>query len=421
MMSNEVGQPLSRLANAMLADGTVVDVELGRDGQHGIVTALTPATGVSGGDDVLDLAGHILLTAPAEPHAHLDKALSADELQPEPGDLYHAIATWKEGSRRFDEESFRQRARAAALALLRNGTTAVRTHVDVLAGDDPLRGIRAVDAVRRELRGLIDIEIVALIKAYSDIELLHGALDSGADLVGGSPHSAPQPLAELDRLLGVAEDRGVGTDLHTDEFLSDDHLTLPAFAARVASWPAGRNRTASHCTRLSMMTAAELDDLLAQVAVAGLGVVVNPMTNLAIHARDMPTATPRGIAPVDRLRAAGIPVAAGADNVRDPFNPLGRSDALETAMLAVVAGHLSPEDAIGLVTDDARAVLGLPPAGPRPGARADLLAVRGTSVPDVIANAPADRVVIHDGVLVSRSVTQTWMAPELNAAGPARS
>ncbi|MGU3497616.1 amidohydrolase family protein [Mycobacterium sp. C31M] len=404
------GQPISKLTNARLADGSLVDVELGRDDGHGVVTAVTAASGAPDGDGVLDLSGYVLLTAPAEPHAHLDKALSWDELRPAPGDLHHAIATWKEGSLRFDEQSFRKRARTAALALLRNGTTAVRTHVDVLAGDDPLRGIRAVDAVRRELSGVLDIEIVALIKAYSDVELLYGALDAGADLVGGSPHNAPEPLAELDRLLGVAEDRGVGTDLHTDEFLEGEHHTLPGYAARVTAWPADRIRTASHCTRLSMMTPAELDVLLPQIAAAGLGVVANPITNLAIHAREMPTATPRGIAPLQRLHAAGIPVAAGADNVRDPFNPLGRSDALETAMLAVVAGHVEPDEAIALVTDDARAVLGLPPAGPRVGARAELLAVRGTSGPDVIANAPADRVVIHDGVLVARSVTQTWMA-----------
>lgn len=357
----------------------------------------------------LDLSGFVLLTAPAEPRAHLDKALSWEELRPEPGDLHHAIATWKEGSLRFDEESFRRRSRTAALLLLRNGTTAVRTHVDVLYGDDPLRGVRAVDAVRRELRGLMDIQIVALIKAYSDVELLYGALDAGADLVGGSPHSAPEPLAELDRLLGVAEDRGVGADLHTDEFLVGDHHTLPGYADRVRDWPADRIRTASHCTRLSMMTATELD-LLPQIVSAGLGVVANPLTNLSIHGRDIPTATPRGITPITRLRAAGVAVAAGADNVRDPFNPLGRSDALETAMLAVVAGHVDPDVAVSLVTDDARAVLGLPPAGPRVGARAELLAVRGTGVTDVIANAPADRIVIHDGVVVSRSETHTWIA-----------
>lgn len=397
------------LTEATLADGSVVDVRI----EHDVVTAVSAAgasTADSGAPGThVDLRGYLLITAPAEPHAHLDKALSWDALQPELGDLHDAIATWKRGSLLFDEESFRTRARAAALALLRNGTTAVRTHVDILTGEDPLRGIRAVDAVRRELRDVMDIEIVALIKAYSDVELLHAALDAGADLVGGSPHSAPEPLTELDRLLSAAEERGVGTDLHTDEFLFGDHHTIAEYAERARTWPVGRIRTASHCTRLGTMPAGELDRLVPRIASAGLGVVTNPITNLYLQGRGE-VAAPRGITAIEPLRAAGVNVAAGADNVRDPFNPLGRSDALETAMLTVIAGHVHPATALTMVTDEARAVLGLPAAGPRVGARADLLAVRGTGVSDVIANAPADRIVIHNGVVVSRSETHTWMA-----------
>lgn len=399
-------QPVSLLRGATLPDGTVVDVGIA----DGVVTSVAPTD--PGSRDGLDLSGYLLFTAPAEPHAHLDKALSWDALTPELGDLADAIATWKEGSLRFDEESFRVRARDAALALLRNGTTAVRTHVDILAGDDPLRGIRAVDAVRRELDGLMDIEIVALIKAYSGAELLYAALDAGADLVGGSPHNAPDPAGELDRLLGVAEDRGVGTDLHTDEFLFGDHHTIADYAKRAGLWPAGRTRTASHCTRLGTMAADELDALLPQIADAGLGVIANPITNLYLQGRDSDVATPRGITAISALRGAGIPVAAGADNVRDPFNPLGRSDALETAMLTVVAGHVHPDVALQMVSDDARTVLGLPEAGPRVGAHAELLAVRGRSVPDVMATAPADRVVIHRGAVVARSQTQWWLATQ---------
>lgn len=399
---------VSLLRAATLVDGSVVDVGIGRADGHAVVTSVAPADPAS--EAGLDLRGYLLMTAPAEPHAHLDKALSWDALQPKLGDLHDAIATWKDGSQRFDEESFRRRAREAALTLLRNGTTAVRTHVDVLSGDDPLRGIRAVDSVRRELAGLMDIEIVALIKPYSGVDLLHAALDCGADLVGGSPHSAPDPAAELDRLLGVAEDRCVGTDLHTDEFLFGEHHTIADYAKRAGAWPTGRIRTASHCTRLGTMSADELDVLLPQIAEARIGVIANPITNLYLQGRDVPAATPRGITAVHALRRAGIAVAAGADNVRDPFNPLGRSDALETAMLAVIAGHVHPDVALAMVTDDARTVLGLPPAGPRVGARADLLAVRSTGVTDVIANAPANRIVIHDGAVVARSQTTRWMA-----------
>lgn len=408
----DLPQSVSKLTGATLVDGSVVDVEIGRVAGQSLVTAVAPAASapdVSAG--TLDLRGYVLLTAPAEPHAHLDKALSWDALQPELTGLYGAIAAWKDGSAGFDEDSFRSRAHTAALSLVRNGTTAVRSHVDILPTGDPLRGIRAVAAVREQLRGLIDIEIVALVKQYSGVELLHAALDAGADLVGGSPHSATDPHGELARLLDVAEARGVGTDLHTDEFLEGDHHTIAAYARRVRHWSADRIRTASHCTRLGTMTPAELDVLLPQIAAAGIGVVTNPITNLYLQGRDHPVATPRGLTAIAPLRAAGVAVAAGADNVRDPFNPLGRSDALETAALAVIAGHVHPRVAIEMVTDDARRVLGLPPAGPRVGAVAELLAVRGTGLLDVLANAPADRIVIHDGAVVSVTETSTWTAP----------
>lgn len=412
-MNLSLPQSLSQLRGAVLADGSVVDVDISKVDGHAVVTAVRPTDERAVAPDradVLDLRGYVLLTAPAEPHAHLDKALSWDVLRPPLGDLHDAIANWKEGSAGLDEESFRTRARTAALALLRNGTTAVRSHVDILLGPDPLRGIRAIDRVRRELEGVMDIEIVALSKVYATDELVHQALDAGADLVGGSPHSAPDPLGDLDRLLTIAEARGVGVDLHTDEFLEGDHHTIGAFAERVATWPAGRIRTAGHCTRLGTMSRTELAGLLPVIASSGIGVVANPITNLYLQGRGHPVSTPRGITAIEPLREAGIRVAAGADNVRDAFNPVGRSDALETAMLAITAAHVHPDIAMAMVTEDARAVMGLPEAGPRVGARAEFLAVRGTSVLDVIANAPADRVVIHDGKLVSVSQTRTQMA-----------
>jgi cytosine deaminase len=114
-----------------------------------------------------------------------------------------------------------------------------------------------------------------------------------------------------------------------------------------------------------MMTVAELVGTLPQVVSARPEVAAN----LSIHGRGMGSDA-HGITPIAALRAVEVPVAAGADDVRDPFNPLGRGDAPET----------------------------------------ELLAVRGSGVTDVIANAPTDRIVIHDGVVVSRSETRTWMA-----------
>ncbi len=60
--------------------------------------------------------------------------------------------------------------------------------------------------------------------------------------------------------------------------------------------------------------------------------------------------------------------------------------------------------------------MGLPAAGPRVGRRAELLAVRARSLTEAIANAPADRLVIHEGRMVARSeLHRTVAAPTLSA------
>ncbi|MDF1479289.1 amidohydrolase family protein [Leifsonia sp. H3M29-4] len=391
---------VSLLRNATLADGSIVDVELIED----IVRSVRPAAGgpVEPDAATLDLAGHLLITAPAEPHAHLDKAGTWDLIAPPAGDLERAIVSWRAYSDEMTAESIEERALDQALAMLRNGTTAIRSHVDMLVGDDPLRGARALVNVRERLAGLMDLELVALPGYDIPDATIEAALDLGLDLVGGAPHLSPEPLSDLGRLLGLAERRGLGVDLHTDEGLGGDP-TIIEFARIVRDWDVPVS--AGHCVRLGTLENDELDGVIADVLESDLGIISLPITNLYLQGWDHPVATPRGLTALRRLLDAGVRVAAGADNVRDPFNPVGRSDALETASLLVTAGHLSLEEAVTAVTDGARSVMSLPPAGVHVGARAELLAVRGTSLSDIVANAPADRYVIHAGRLVSHSVT----------------
>ncbi len=112
------------------------------------------------------------------------------------------------------------------------------------------------------------------------------------------------------------------------------------------------------------MPTEDLTALAEGVRAADIGIIALPITNLYLQGWDAEHAVPRGIAPIGRLKAAGVRVAAGADNVRDPFNPVGRCDHLETASLLVAAGHLAPEDAVDAVTTGARDVMGLPQPDP---------------------------------------------------------
>jgi cytosine deaminase len=146
------------------------------------------------------------------------------------------------------------------------------------------------------------------------------------------------------------------------------------------------------------------------LADAGVAVVTNPRTNLFLQARGVEAGPPRGLAGVRALLETGVLVAAGADNVQDPFYVIGRSDPLETASLLVSAAHLSVDESWRLVSPAVRAVMGLPIVEVVPGAPADLMAVRAETVREAIAEQPGDRLVFHAGRLVARTTTASWTA-----------
>lgn len=161
----------------------------------GVVTAVGPAAGTPVVGTELDLSGYLLLTAPAEPHAHLDKALSWDQIRPPMGDLGLAIASWRAHSYTMTTESIAERATAAVRMMLLNGTTAVRTHVDLLSGPQPMRGVEALVALREKLRGAMELQITALAAPDTPDETVYQAIDLGVDLVGGAPHLRPTRCA----------------------------------------------------------------------------------------------------------------------------------------------------------------------------------------------------------------------------------
>lgn len=406
--------PVSVLLGATLIDGRTADVLLDGDTVAEVLPAGTAAvSGVRELADatgsVVDLEGYVLLPAAAEPHAHLDKAMTWDMINPPFGDLEAAIEAFHGFQERLTEDDIYDRARDAALKLLRTGTTAIRSHVNLLPGDRPYRGVDALVRLRDDLADLIDLELVALPPVGMDDATIEGALDRGLDLAGGAPHLADDAHDETRRLLAIAERRGIGVDLHTDEAL-DGPVTMREFARIVRDWPEHLVRTAGHSVRLGTLPADELAEVIAELVDAGIGVVSLPITNLYLQGRQHPVATPRGLTALRPLLDAGAIVGAGADNVRDPFNPLGRSDALETAALLVVAGHLGLEEAWHLVSNGAREVMRMPRAGAEPGAAAEFVAVRGASLGAVIAEASADRIVIHSGRIVARSTVQYQIA-----------
>lgn len=402
------------LRNVTSADGRRLDVTL----SGGLIEQVgEPGTGTPAGETV-DLDGFLLLPAPAEPHAHYDTALLRERAPNPSGTLEAAIEAWEAVGPSVTAEDFLARAEAVARMAVRNGATAVRTHVGIYPG----AGLTAVETLlelRERVRPWLDLQLAALTVEYTTPraeqvrDWLREAVTLGVDVIGGCPHLDPEPETCIDAFLTLAAESARPADLHMDETLNLDGEkrfdNLRYLARRVRELGLQGRVTASHCVSLGMQDVGQATETSACLADAGVAVVSNPQTNLYLQAREFPTAAPRGLTAVRPLLSAGVVLAGGGDNVQDPFNPLGRADPLETASLLMTAGHLTSDEAYRAVSAGARAALCRPEVRLAPGHPAELLAVRATSLDQALAD-PTDRLVIHEGRVVSRT-TVTRQGP----------
>ena len=396
------------LTDGLLPSGQRVDVTV----VDGVVAAVEAAGSARRDSPVErhDLGGMLLLGGLAEPHAHLDKALSAETVLNVTGDLIGAIEAWLGARSGLTIENIMARALRAVEISVEAGCTAIRTHVDVGA-DIGTSGIEALREVRRLCRRLVDLQLVALVgvpltgaEGAGNRRALVAAIEAGADLVGGAPALDPRPAECVAVCLDVAADAGLGVDLHIDETLDPRARTLVDLARGVLERGFAHPVTAGHCVSLGMMAESDQRRIAALVAEAGIGVVTLPQTNLFLQGRDHRTATPRGLTALGALTEAGVRVAGGGDNLQDPFNLMGRGDPFEAASLLVTAGHQLPQAALAAVSSRARDIMGLPAAEVHPGAVADFVAVDAFSEREAIAAAPGTRRTFKAGRLVAHTV-----------------
>jgi cytosine deaminase len=398
------------LSNATLPDGTLADVTITGE-RIAAVTAHQPTPAPA--SEHLDLTGFLLLPAPAEPHTHLDKILTADILTNHTGGLEGAVDAWYGYRATAGHDDVVARGVSATRAMLRNGSTAVRTHVDV-GTQTGLRLLHAATEVRERLRGQLSLDIVAFVdipvtgaEGANNRARLREAMDHGADVVGGAPYRDPDPLRCQEELLAIAAQHSAPVDLHTDETLTATVTWLDHLADHVRQTRFPYRVTASHCVSLGTRSSTSVERVAADLAAAGIAVVCCPATNLYLQGREHAPPVPRGLTALRPLLDAGVTVAGGGDNMQDPFNPLGRGDPLDTACLLVLAGHLTVEEAYAAITTHARSVMGLPDPRLVAGAPAELLAVPARNVRHALAERPAKRTVIHRGRVVSPAFSRS--------------
>ncbi len=394
------------ITDARSIDGTAIDVQV--DSVSGLITSVVAHTAEVAPPNSVNLDGDLLLAAPAEPHAHLDKVLTAQLVANPKGDLMGAVQGWTDFFPSLTVADMVRRGTQAVQELVASGITAVRTHVNVHEGID-LAAMEALLQVRADVAAICDVQVVSLtgwVTGGNEANrrlLRSSVMMDPSVVVGGCPHLDVVGTEATDIALDIAGTEGRAIDLHTDENLDARSEDLRYLAERIIATGYTGGTVASHCCSLGVQDVGRQADTAALVAAAGISVIALPQTNLFLQSRDHPVAPPRGLTAVHALRRAGVNVAAGADNVRDPFNSMGRHDPCETAALMVMAGHLLPHEAWDSVAGAAHRAMGRPVPLLAVGHVADLVSLRAPDLADAIARADQHRRVWKRGRLVAET------------------
>lgn len=374
----------------------------------GRIVEVTP--GIDAPDvPVEDAGGAIAIPGLVEAHTHLDKTvMGMGWYENAVGtDLEAMIDNERRARRTLGLDAARQSMRHA-LALVGNGTTHIRSHVDVDT-ENGLDGIEGVLATREALRGIVDIEIVAfpqsgLMIRPGTLDLLERAMKAGADLVGGlDPCGIDRdPKGHLDAIFALADRHGCGIDIHLHEPGEMGAFSLELILERTAALGMKGKVAVSHAFCLGMPDWMRVEGLLAGLVEQDVAILTT-----GAPSREVPA--------VKRVLGAGLRMGAGCDGVLDTWNPWNRPDMLDRARIVAQKNNMRSDSdlalALDLVSTGGAAVMGVADHGLTPGCNADLALIPGRTLAEGVSMGGPVLMTVKGGRITGRNGRSLKEAP----------
>lgn len=313
----------------------------------------------------------LILPRFTEAHVHLDKCHCVDRLPSVGGDLRAAIDAQFQDKANWTEDDLRTRATRGLQELIASGCQKARSHVDWTHGDDARKAPLAwhvLSELAEEYSDQIDLQLAPLVSLYdlhdpATARLLGQELARNGGALGSFVLDQPERMAGIQAAFDIAAHYGCGLDFHVDEGLAPglDGLSLIAQTAldRGFAGPV----LCGHACSLMNCSGDRLAPTLDLIARADISVASLPTTNLYLQGRADGTPDRRGVTRIRELRAAGVNVVVGTDNVRDAFCPVGRHDPRNSLSVAILSAHLDPPlaDLWPMITTNAARALGRDP------------------------------------------------------------
>lgn len=380
--------------NAHLPDGSRGDL-VARDGRF-VDTADAKSAA-----QIMDLDGLLVLPGFVDGHIHLDKSFVGDSWRPHIAADSLTERLLIEKRLLADALPVDERAEALLAQAHAFGTVAMRCHVDI----DPTIGLANLHAVMtacERWQDRVSVQLVAfpqagILASPGTADLLDAAMREGASVVGGLDPTTLDGNAEahLDIVFGVAGRYGAPIDIHLHEPGQQGTNQLRRIAAHTAAAGMNGKVTVSHAYALSEVDHDEMVRTADALATAGVSIMTNAPGD-------------RPFPPILALRAAGVRVFAGNDNIRDAWWPYGNADMLGRAMMIGYRSGFSTDAdlsvALHMATTVAAEVLGLADYGMAPGDEATFVIVDAESGAAAVASPPAYRRLVQRGALVPMAV-----------------
>ena len=356
-----------------------------------------------------DAGGAIATPGLVEAHTHLDKTvMGMGWYENAVGtDLRSMINNERRARRELGLDPARQSMRHA-LALVGNGTTHIRSHVDVDT-DNGLSVLEGVLNTRDTLRGVVEIEIAAfpqsgLMIRPGTLELLDEAMAMGADLVGGlDPCGIDRdPKGHLDAIFALADKHGRGIDIHLHEPGDMGAFSLELILERTAALGMKGKVAVSHAFCLGMPDWNRVEVLLVELAEQDVAILTT-----GAPSREVPN--------LKRVRGAGLRMGAGCDGVLDTWNPWNRPDMLDRARIVAQKNNLRADAdlalALDLVTTGGAAVMGVMDHRLAVGNPADLALLPGRTLAEAVAMGGPVQLTVKGGRVTGRGGKPVMEAP----------
>ncbi len=378
----------------------------------GRITAL--AEQVQGDADLtIDVQGNLVSESFVNPHLHLCKVYTRQMMDDEALTGYHAegmgkaMTTIELAARvkeKYDESWIIKNVRRALAQAALHGNTHIRAFADV-DSKARLEGMKALIKAREEFKGIVEVQVCAfaqdgLAREPGAGELMHQAMEMGADVVGGIPwieYTEVDIQGHVREIFDLAQEFNKDVSMLVDDAGDAGLRSLETMAVEAIRRGWQGRALAHHARAMQLYPQPYFQKIAALLKQAQMAVVSDPHTG-PLHAR------------VKELLAEGVTVCLGQDDVSDGYYPFGRNNMLEVAFLAAHLLWMTTgrelETLYNMITVHAARAMNIKDHQLKVGAPANLVVLTAPNVLEALREHAAPMAVISGGVLVDRATME---------------